>query len=179
MKESWLLSNISLVWTCITIVLSVAIGLQIGSVLMFKTEAPKYGVHTNSFTDLWMMGVSLCFISLYRQGGMSLVRPYVEKRLKKLDPESDISKIDKNSRAFVSFGWYTFTTVREINLVVRFLLLLWPSSASNDLLWWLQMRGNHIQVAKLSYESRRESLLYDSSGSPRTQCTRTHPRLQD
>ncbi len=144
MKDSWLLSNINLVWTCITVVLSVAIGLQIGSVLMFKAEAPKYGVQTNSFTDLWMMGISLCFISLYRQGGMSLVRPHVERRLKRFDPECDESKIDKNSRAIVSFGWYTFTTVRNLNLVVRLLPILRPSSASYYFLWRLQVRGDHF-----------------------------------
>lgn len=111
MKEGGLQVNITLVWTVITVVLSLGIGLQIGSIIAFKSEAPKYGVETNSYTDLFVMGVALIFISLFRHFGMLVARPIAEERLKLIEPGCAESKIDKNARAMVSSVWYSFTTV--------------------------------------------------------------------
>ena len=111
MKKGGLLANISLGWTGITVVLSLGIGLQIGSIIAFKSEAPKYGIQTNSYTDLFVMGVALCFISLFRHFGMMVARPIAEERLKLIEPGCAESKIDKNARAMVGSVWYAFTTV--------------------------------------------------------------------
>lgn len=111
MKDSWLLSNIGLIWTGTTVALSLAIAVEARSIFAFKAEAPKYGVPTNPFTDLYVMGVALCAISIFRQTAMYFVRPSVERRLKFLEPGCTEDKIDKNTRAIVGSIWYTFTTV--------------------------------------------------------------------
>lgn len=108
-----ILSNISVVWTAITVVLSLAIGLQMGSIFVFKTEAPKYNIQTNSFNDLYFMGVALCFISLFRYLAHSLSKPRIEARLKTFEPEVQANKVEKNTRAFVGTLWYSFTTVGQ------------------------------------------------------------------
>jgi len=111
-----LLANISVVWTAVTVVLSLAIGLQMGSIFMFKREAPKYDIPTNSFTDLYFMGVALCFISLYRNLAHWLAKPKVETRMQVIEPGCPENKIDKNTRAIVGTVWYTFTTLYGLYL---------------------------------------------------------------
>lgn len=106
--------SVTTVWTSISVVLSVAIVFQIGSVFMFKNEAPKYNIPTNPFSDLYTMGVSLCAISLYRYFAYNFAKPSVEQRLKKIEPGCPDNKIDKNTRALVGSIWYTFTTVFSV-----------------------------------------------------------------
>ena len=100
-----------MLWTGITVIISLCIGMQVGAIFAFKTEAPKYGVETNSFTDLYVMGVALCLITVFRHFAMEIARPIVEARLNLLEPGFPSSKADKNARAMVGSVWYTFTTV--------------------------------------------------------------------
>lgn len=105
------LANINTVWTVTTVILSLAIGLQIGSIFIFKSEAPKLNIQTNSFTDLYVMGVALCIISIYRHYTTTFAKPRIEASMQKIEPGCPESKVDKITRALIGTIWYTFTTV--------------------------------------------------------------------
>lgn len=169
-----LLANISVVWTSITVVLSLAIGLQMGSIFVFKKEAPKYNVQTNSFGDLYFMGVALCFISLYRHLAYSMAKPKVEERMKAVEPGCPDSKIDKNTRAVVGTIWYTFTTVLEDNSDSRFGHFLRSSLRADYFSGRVQVRGGHFKMADVSSGYKHQALLYDTTGPPHPQLAGTH-----
>lgn len=144
-----LISNISTVWTAATVILSLAVGLQIGSVFVFMKEAPKYNIQTNSFTDLYVMGVALCFISLYRHITTTIAKPRIEARLRAIEPGCPDSKIDKNTRALVGTIWYTFTTVGYFQSALGFVSFLRPSLCPQDFSRWLQLRRSYLKVANV------------------------------
>ena len=169
MKEGWILENLKFVWTFGTIALTIAIAFQINSTFEFRKEAPKYGVQINPFSDLYVMGLALCIISMYRQLAMAFITPVVRKILKKVDPECNEDKIFKNSRAVVGSIWYTFTTVPCDNLVVRVDLLLRTSVLADYLLGRQQVSRHHEQVAVLSGRYRHQELLHDTVGPSRAQ----------
>lgn len=81
------------------------------SIFKFKREALKYNIQTNPFSDLYYMGVALCFISLYRYVAYRLAKPRVEARLRLIEPGCPENKIDKNTRAVLGSIWYAFTSV--------------------------------------------------------------------
>lgn len=92
------------------------IGSQVRKVLRFLQEAPKYGIQTNSFEDLYIMVVALCCITIYRHVSYSLVKPKIEARLLSIDPECSEIQVNKCVRAYVGIFWYTFTTLYAIFL---------------------------------------------------------------
>lgn len=111
MSDGGIQANISYVWVALTVMLSLGIGLQCGTIFAFRSEAPKYNIQINPFSDLYVMGVSLCLISLFRWSASVIVKPAIEERLQLVDPNWCNSKVNKNTRAYVSCLWYIFSTV--------------------------------------------------------------------
>lgn len=87
------------------------IGSQARKVLTFLEEAPKYGVQTNSFSDLYIMGIAISLITVYRQASYYFVKPKIEARMHAIEPECPDIKINKCVRAYVGIFWYIFTAL--------------------------------------------------------------------
>ena len=89
---------------------------QFRSIFIFRSEAPKYGIVPNSFSDLYITAVAMCFIFVYRLIAYRHALPKVEARMKIIDPQCTEKQVYKITRCRVGLMWYGFQTIYGIYL---------------------------------------------------------------